>query len=745
MSGATSDSHDISELADTTHGLAGVRGDVAGPAVVAANIAAAQAHRPAGQRAADDEVSVAFDGELSERADGVTDAEAVLAAYRADGLAALGGLAGVWAVAITDRRDGRTHLAVDRIGGGTLYHAGITAGSHAYASEPTALLAAPGLTAAADDQAVRDYLRTGATDSGERTFFAGVSRVPAGHVTTLRPADGVVEATTEAYETAGVTPTTVDDTLAGLRGRKVGVHLGLGAPAAYLASRLPDAEVFVLTGGPTSTAPTSQATATALGRTPASVVASGDQLGTDLADLVRILGEPVPDLAAYATLAVAKAAAGVEVLVDPAGAEQALGIAVEQPKAKRTVDIATLLSNVDGEPAGRPDAVAAALRVADRVGAHTGVRVRLPFAGQEIPDGEQLAARLTPRVRAAAGAVRPAGPVREWLLRLKNRVYGTFLSESFTTRPWFAQQEILVAFEDFIKGRNADAAIFWRLLNVELWMAAFVDPKPEEQPAPAVKGPLEANSGKELEIAIDGERWLRFPVRTELFARGDDYQKLISGYVTGFVAAVRADGRHTGRFERPWYLLVSEKVVAIAQGRSYFIWDIQPNWWARTLSRFVVKTPYGIGLGSPWTMQLAIQEAGLPRILVASAAGAAGKVIGRRGLFYQVAGHSVRAIDGPTEYSAYPSNVSAKLAPAKPKQAATALTTAVRAALREAGEEAIADKLAGVVIIDANDIGRNVLGSAADRPDAFFEKLFADNPLGQGSEQTPLAVAVPAS
>jgi asparagine synthase (glutamine-hydrolysing) len=50
-----------------------------------------------------------------------------------------------------------------------------------------------------------------------------------------------------------------------------------------------------------------------------------------------------------------------------------------------------------------------------------------------------------------------------------------------------------------------------------------------------------------------------------------------------------------------------------------------------------------------------------------------------------------------------------------------------------------------VVIIDANDIGRNVLGSAADRPDVFFEKLFADNPLGQGSEQTPLAVAVPAS
>jgi asparagine synthase (glutamine-hydrolysing) len=231
-------------------------------------------------------------------------------------------------------------------------------------------------------------------------------------------------------------------------------------------------------------------------------------------------------------------------------------------------------------------------------------------------------------------------------------------------------------------------------------------------------------------------------VRTELFGTGDPLGERITAYVQGLLDAVRADGTHTARFQSPWYVLVSEKIVAISQGRSYFIWDIQPSWWARTLSKFVVRTPYGIGLGSPWTMQLAIEEAGLGRILAASAAGAAGKVLGKRGVFYNVAGHSVRAIDGPTEYSAYPSNVSAKLAPARPDEVSAELLGALREALTAAGHGEAAAALAGVVVIDANDIGRNVLGQAADRPARFFEDLFGDNPLGQGSEQTPIAVAV---
>ena len=42
--------------------------------------------------------------------------------------------------------------------------------------------------------------------------------------------------------------------------------------------------------------------------------------------------------------------------------------------------------------------------------------------------------------------------------------------------------------------------------------------------------------------------------------------------------------------------------------------------------------------------------------------------------------------------------------------------------------------------MDANDIGRNVLGKDAPGPKERYEAMFADNPLGQGSEQTPMAI-----
>jgi asparagine synthase (glutamine-hydrolysing) len=122
--------------------------------------------------------------------------------------------------------------------------------------------------------------------------------------------------------------------------------------------------------------------------------------------------------------------------------------------------------------------------------------------------------------------------------------------------------------------------------------------------------------------------------------------------------------------------------------------------------------------------------------LFAAVGGVAGKLVGRRGLFYQLAGANVRAIDGPTEYSVYPSNVSAKLPPANPAHVAAQLS----AALRKKLPSELAANFRGTVVIDANDIGRNVLGTDSDLPAATLEAAFGDNPLGQGRECTPLAV-----
>ncbi|CAN7335875.1 asparagine synthase-related protein [Knoellia sp. LjRoot47] len=333
-------------------------------------------------------------------------------------------------------------------------------------------------------------------------------------------------------------------------------------------------------------------------------------------------------------------------------------------------------------------------------------------------------------------------PQSEWFMRLKNHFYSVFLSESFANRPYFEQTEVLHAFEGWIKGsNNADTMMFWRLINLELWLQEYFDEAPQVDKAVAQAAPkadVEPNAGKSLDITTArGETVRRYPLRTELFAADDDLDAKVLPRIDEFFEALPAAGPEHGAATRGrWYLFISEKIIAITQGRSYFIWDIKVGKPARVLSKYVTRTPAGIGLGSPFTMQLAIEEAGLPRVLYAAAGGAVGKVLGRKGLFYELVGNDIAAIDGPTEYSAYPSNVSAKLAPKDPDRVAARLS----AAIRDRVPAAYRETFAGTIVMDANDIGRNVLGSDVPGDKARFEEMFADNPLGQGSEQTPMAL-----
>jgi hypothetical protein len=166
-------------------------------------------------------------------------------------------------------------------------------------------------------------------------------------------------------------------------------------------------------------------------------------------------------------------------------------------------------------------------------------------------------------------------------------------------------------------------------------------------------------------------------------------------------------------------------MVAITQGRSYPIRDIRPGRLARLLERFVTRPGYGIGLGSAETMELAIREVGAPRILLAAAASAVTRPFGVHGVFYRVAGPQAKAIDGPTSYTIPPYNDAATLGPRDPDGAARAIAEGVGAP---------------VAIIDANDAGCAVLGASPGVDRQFVERLFADNPLGQAREQTPVSV-----
>ena len=45
-----------------------------------------------------------------------------------------------------------------------------------------------------------------------------------------------------------------------------------------------------------------------------------------------------------------------------------------------------------------------------------------------------------------------------------------------------------------------------------------------------------------------------------------------------------------------------------------------------------------------------------------------------------------------------------------------------------------------VAVMDANDLGREVLGVSKNITVDMCKQIFDDNPLGQSSEQTPIAI-----
>ena len=238
---------------------------------------------------------------------------------------------------------------------------------------------------------------------------------------------------------------------------------------------------------------------------------------------------------------------------------------------------------------------------------------------------------------------------------------------------------------------------------------AATAPMTDERPMGALETP---NEGRELHASLGDVVYARHPVRTHLVTAADDAVEVVRQYAGALGEDVRL-------------VAVSERMVAITQGRSYPISEIRPGRLARLLERFVTRPGYGIGLGSAETMQLAIEEVGAPRILLAAAASAVTKPFGVHGVFYRVAGPQAKAIDGPTGYTIPPYNQAATLGPRDPDAAARAIAAGLDAP---------------VAIIDANDAGCAVLGASPGVDRRFVERLFADNPLGQAREQTPICV-----
>ncbi|WP_285137404.1 coenzyme F420-0:L-glutamate ligase [Microbacterium sp. lyk4-40-TSB-66] len=225
----------------------------------------------------------------------------------------------------------------------------------------------------------------------------------------------------------------------------------------------------------------------------------------------------------------------------------------------------------------------------------------------------------------------------------------------------------------------------------------------------------EANAGKALTRTVEGTSYARIPIRTRVVMPGDDLDAFILEYAKDAV--------------QPGDLLfVTEKIVAITQGRSYKLDSIKPRKLALFLSKYVTRTPYGIGLGMPETMEMALRECGTPRILLAAAVSAVTKAVGRKGDFYRIAGDKARAIDGPTSGTIPPYNQAVVLGPDRPREVAARLKSLLGGDLQ-------------VAVVDINDLGGNILGSTMDKAgEKRLVAILKDNPLGQGHESTPLGI-----
>lgn len=223
------------------------------------------------------------------------------------------------------------------------------------------------------------------------------------------------------------------------------------------------------------------------------------------------------------------------------------------------------------------------------------------------------------------------------------------------------------------------------------------------------------NKNKKLKKRVNGTWYARYPIKTDIITPQDDIKKIV-------VEAVK------GKLKKKDIVGISEKATAISQGRAYPRDEIEPSWLARFLVKFVTKSDRGVGISSPETFQLAIEECGKIRILIAAIIGGIAKLIGIKGVFYRIAGNEARLIDGAAEYVIPPYNTYVSKGPRHPDKLC----------------QEIAQDLTGnakVALIDINDYGGQIVGVTKNiKNKNKICQILKDNPLGQTDEQTPIVI-----
>jgi asparagine synthase (glutamine-hydrolysing) len=406
------------------------------------------------------------------------------------------------------------------------------------------------------------------------------------------------------------------------------------------------------------------------------------------------------------------------------------------------------------------------LRYEDRASMAHSLEARLPFLDQELVEHilslperaiihhgwnravlrQALRPVLPAKVARRRKKIGFTTPEFRWYRRQRAVLKSLMRSPSFRRRIYWNPTRIAEGFQRACEGEVEESMFFWRAVNAEVWMRLFIDDQAKAlddasyrsgfvrrgdaaaalhvSGGEALVAAATLNWGRHLFIESRGSVWARVPLRSKVIVPGDDIVAEIN-------ACLDRLARTGIAVEDGDMLLVSEKTLAISQGRSYPVEDIRTSWLARRLSTLVNRSATGVGLGHPTTMQLAIREAGAPRILLATAAAAVTRPFGMRGVFYRVAKHGVNAIDGPSSLNLPPYDRWATMAPVDPAGEA-------RRIARDVSNHA--GRRVGVAVIDANDMTAEVFATTPGVDAADVLGVVADNPLGQSDEQTPFGL-----
>lgn len=225
---------------------------------------------------------------------------------------------------------------------------------------------------------------------------------------------------------------------------------------------------------------------------------------------------------------------------------------------------------------------------------------------------------------------------------------------------------------------------------------------------------FKALDGKEVEIDVNGEKYLRHAVQTHYIKLGENYIDIIEKYVSPI-------------YEPDDIISISEKIISLCQERVVYKKDVKISSLAKFLSKFAMRSDAGVGVDNPYKMQFAIDLCGRFKVLFAALAGGFCKLFGKHGVFYKIVGPEVSGLDGFygnvfEDYAEFGIRI--------PENS----TSVCNEIYEKLGIKAM--------IVDANDFNVEILGrsDSIENTEDELKKMVKDNPAGQIKTLTPIVL-----